>query len=106
MTSESVMFITMSVLNMMGAILLMLGMHSYQLRNISIWYKIALACAVFGLVWQAVRNTAFVITGVSTPNNIIPFWYMKDLAWVIMGGYFGYLMYNKELTITNKKKKD
>lgn len=103
MTTETIMFGTMTVLNLVGAVLLMLGMHSYQLRKISPWYKIALACAVFGLVWQAVRNAAFIITGVPTANNVIPFWYMKDLSWVIMGLYFGYLFKNKDLTVTKKK---
>lgn len=104
MTTESIMFITTAVLNMIGAALLMMGLHSDQLQNISKVYKFAIACAVFGLVWQSVHNVAFVITGAATANNIVPFWYLKDLAWVVMGGYFGYLMYNKELTVTNKQK--
>lgn len=106
MTTETIMFTTMTVLNVIGAVLLMLGMHSDQLKHISKFYKLALACGVFGLVWQASRNAAFIITGVPTANNVIPFWYMKDLAWVIMGGYFGYLFYTKELTHTDTKKKD
>lgn len=99
MTADSILLVVMSILNMLGAVMLLAGMQSYQLQKIGKVYKVILAMAIFGLMWQAMHDSVELIIGIQHPNTIIPFWYLKDLAWTVMGVYFGYLFYKKELTI-------
>lgn len=102
MTTGFVIFAIMSVLNIAGALLIVLALFSDELENMNKMCKLALMLAAFSLVWQSIKNTSLLIAGIPISGEI-PFWYLKDLSWVIIGLYFGYLIKNKQLTVKESR---
>ena len=100
---EYTVFLVMTVANVLGAIMLLLGLFADELENISKFYKAAFIFGATGLMWQAFRNGVYLLTGTAMSDSELPLWYLKDLGWVVIGFYFAYLMKNKELTLNHKE---
>ena len=100
---EYTVFLVMTVTNVIGAVMLLIGLFADELENISKFYKAAFIFGATGLMWQAFRNGVYLLTGESLSDTELPFWYLKDLGWVVIGFYFAYLMKTKELTLNHKE---
>lgn len=101
--TEYSMFVVITALNAIGATMLIFGLFAQELKDISKVYKAAFILGAAGLLWQAIRNSIFLATGVSMADTDIPLWYMKDLALTIIGFYFAYLFKVKLLTLEQQK---
>jgi hypothetical protein len=98
MNTEYIMFLIMALANILATVVLVFALFSHESINISKVYKVAFMFGAFGLAWQAFRNVYFLVTGHSMLDTDVPLWYLKDLGWVTIAGYFVYLFWNKELT--------
>jgi hypothetical protein len=77
---RDLLFFTVTVFDIVGAIIIAMSMFSPALQYYSKGFKAGLVLAMLGLLGQAFRNYVYLTTGVSPTDAEVPLWAFKDLG--------------------------
>ena len=83
-------FAILTVTNLAAAFIIYAGAMSDRMRLYPTWHKVGLIFAATGLVFQAVRNIQFLVTGVSPSDSDLPFWALKDIGISLIAFFYVY----------------
>jgi hypothetical protein len=83
-------FVILTVTNLAAAFIIYAGAMSDRMRTYPAWHKVGLILAATGLVFQAVRNIQFLVTGVSPSDADLPLWALKDIGISVVAFFYGW----------------
>jgi hypothetical protein len=83
-------FITLTIINILAAVIIFVGALSERMRLYPSWHKVGLITAGLGLVFQAGRNVQFLATGISPTDIDLPVWVLKDIGIALIAFYYAH----------------
>lgn len=93
-------FIFATFTNVFAAFWILAALFTPRLQAMPKWHIAGLAVGAMGLIWQAVRNVWFLVTGESMADNDMPAWYLKDLGYFLIAAHSVWLVVGKKLDLS------
>jgi len=84
MTVEQAFFIFATAVDFLTAFGIIGALFTDRMQRLPRWHLMGLSVGSLGLIFQALRNIEFLVTGVSLCDNETPSWFLKDMGYAII----------------------
>ena len=101
MTGEQAFFIFATTVNFLTAFWILAALFTDRLQRLPRWHLMGLAVGCLGLLFQAMRNLQFLITGVSPEDADLPVWFLKDMGYALIAFHSIWLILAGKLKLNN-----
>jgi hypothetical protein len=102
MNSETVFFVFATTVNFLTATWILAALFTDRVQRMPRWHLMGLAVGCLGLLFQAMRNLQFLVTGVSPTDSDLPFWFLKDMGYALIAGHSVWLVVAGKLKLNDE----
>jgi hypothetical protein len=102
MTGEQAFFIFATTVNFLTAFWILAALFTDRLQRLPRWHLMGLAVGCLGLLFQAMRNLQFLMTGVSPEDADLPIWFLKDMGYALIAFHSVWLILAGKLKLNDQ----
>jgi hypothetical protein len=102
--SEVIFFVFATVVNLITAFWIMGALFTDRLQRLPKWHMMGLSIGALGLIFQALRNIQFLLTGESPSDAELPIWFLKDMGYALIAFHSIILVVQDKLHLNDPKK--
>jgi hypothetical protein len=100
--SEVIFFVFATVVNLITAFWIMGALFTDKLQRLPKWHMMGLSIGALGLIFQALRNIQFLLTGESPSDADLPIWFLKDMGYALIAFHSIWLVIQGKLKLNEK----
>lgn len=101
MTSEQAFFIFATAVDFVAAFWILGALFTDRLQRLPRWHLMGLSVGALGLVFQAMRNIQFLMTGISPSDVDLPIWFLKDMGYALIAFHSIWLIVQGRLSLNS-----
>lgn len=101
MNSEQAFFVFATAVDFVAAFWILGALFTDRLQRLPRWHLMGLSVGALGLLFQAMRNIQFLMTGISPSDANLPIWFLKDMGYALIAFHSIWLIVQGRLSLNS-----